>query len=369
MSLDPFLTHAVHAALEVARAVRVLGAATPRNAAAERKRLAARYEAGEECLPEWQYAPEPVTSVLRRLDALEQAAHAFGGELGQALVARLRELTLEARLMASVGQPDFARLAEARYPAKDPASDVLARRWLRRRPEDDGAAPLPTDDPSDARSLLCQIRQLVGKLALPMAVTTTTNLSSLAAVGERTIYVARGRTTTERAARRTAIHEVYGHALPRARASAQHPIFALGTARGADDQEGLALFYEERAGLLCNARRAELARRHLAAAAMRSGASFIEVVRTLRGSGATLSEALLCAERVYRGSTGTFAGLGRESVYLASFRRVRAHLRAHPEDEIVLGSGQIAVAEASRCGTQFAGRHALPCPPPTTATG
>jgi hypothetical protein len=36
-------------------------------------------------------------------------------------------------------------------------------------------------------------------------------------------------------------------------------------------------------------------------------------------------------------------GLGRERVYLESLVRVRAHLEAHPEDEPVLASGQVAL--------------------------
>ena len=49
------------------------------------------------------------------------------------------------------------------------------------------------------------------------------------------------------------------------------------------------------------------------------------------------------AERAFRGGDGSSPGLGRERVYLESFVRVRAHLAAHPDDEAVLASGQIAL--------------------------
>ena len=370
---DPFWLRTVQAALEAARSVRLLGAATPRNAAAERARLGARWAAGQECVPEWLYAPQPADGTLESLETLAMRASAAGGELGEALVERLQELALEARLMACAGAPAFAELAAARYPAPDRGATALARRWLRLGATE--AAPtVASDDEGDPRSLVRQVRRLVGETRLAFTVQTTPHLSSLAAVGERTIYVARARATTERIARRTAIHEVYGHALPRARASGLHPLLALGTARGADDQEGLALLFERRAGLLDGERRAELARRHVAAAAMRDGAGFVEVVRLLRSHGAGLEGALVAAERVFRGGDGRTAGLGRESVYIASFSRVRTHLRRRPADDVVLSSGQVSVARAALASAliasrQFAGRQALPCPPPTTATG
>ncbi|HSQ66725.1 MAG TPA: tyrosine/phenylalanine carboxypeptidase domain-containing protein [Polyangiaceae bacterium] len=370
---DPFWLRTVQVALEGARSVRVLGAATPKNAAAERARLGVRWAAGHEVAPEWLYAPQPADGTLELLETLAKRASAAGGELGEALVERLQELALEARLMACVGTPAFAELAGARYPAPGRGATALARRWLRLGAAEAGPT-VATDDEGDSRSLVRQIRRLAGETRLPFTVQTTAHLSSLAAVGERTIYVARARATTDRVALRTAIHEVYGHALPRARASGLHPLLALGTARGADDQEGLALLYERRAGLLDDERRAELARRHAAAAAMRGGASFVEVVRMLRSHGAELEGALVAAERVFRGGDGRFGGLGRESVYLASFSRVRAHLRRRPGDEAVMSSGQVSVARAALASTlvasrQLAGRQALPCPPPTSATG
>jgi hypothetical protein len=168
--------------------------------------------------------------------------------------------------------------------------------------------------------------------------------------------------------------------LPRVRAARAHPIFALGTAGGTDDQEGLALLYEQRHGLLDGSRRVELARRHLATSAMRSGADFIDVVGHLRALDPrmTLSEALHIASRTFRGSTGSFQGLGRESVYLPALVRVRACLRKSPHAERILESGQVAVnalrqlnalraVDPPAADPQF-GKQATPWPPVNTAT-
>jgi hypothetical protein len=67
----------------------------------------------------------------------------------------------------------------------------------------------------------------------------------------------------------------------------------------------------------------------------------------MEGHGVEVTEAVIVTERAFRGSDGTFPGLGRERVYLESFLRVGSHLTAHPEDERVLAAGQISVDAAA----------------------
>jgi hypothetical protein len=143
---------------------------------------------------------------------------------------------------------------------------------------------------------------------------------------------------------RTVTHEIEAHALPRTRARALPvAIFAMGTAGGSDDQEGYALWLEERRGLSGAGRRRELGSRHRAVSMMRAGADFVSVVRGVRGWGTSLEGALRIAERAFRGSHGDTPGLGREHVYLDAYLRVRDRLAAAPEDEAVLRAGQVAV--------------------------
>jgi hypothetical protein len=54
-------------------------------------------------------------------------------------------------------------------------------------------------------------------------------------------------------------------------------------------------------------------------------------------------EAVIVAERAFRGGDGTRPGLGRERVYLEALVRVRSHLALRPRDEDVLARGQVAV--------------------------
>jgi len=74
------------------------------------------------------------------------------------------------------------------------------------------------------------------------------------------------------------------------------------------------------------------------------GASFVDAVLLLESAhGVPIAEAILVAERCFRGSDGSFAGLGRERIYLETFLRVREWLATRAADERVLASGQISL--------------------------
>jgi hypothetical protein len=131
-----------------------------------------------------------------------------------------------------------------------------------------------SDDPTSG-SLLTRMREEVGRLQLPFAVVVQPSLAALSATGERHILVAAGRMCTRDDVERTVMHEIEAHAIPRTRAAqARLAIFQIGTARGIDDQEGLALVLEDRHGYLGPKRKRELAARHLAVEAMDGGARF-----------------------------------------------------------------------------------------------
>ena len=58
-------------------------------------------------------------------------------------------------------------------------------------------------------------------------------------------------------------------------------------------------------------------------------------------------DAVLMAERAFRGGDGEHPGLGRERVYLEGLVRVRAHLERAPDDERVLACGQVGIDAAA----------------------
>jgi hypothetical protein len=358
VSLPTFCAGADRALSRAASVIRLLGAVAPRNGDAERARVIAAFEAGGEARPRWTYSPSEQVELARELDAISLGLEAIwigeGEPLAGVYAARAAEMALEARLASAAGKPEFGALARRRFGARadeeddEDAADALARAWIA-RPCAPPAGPLRTSDGPEPESLASRMRDAIGRARAPFVVEVRSGLASLAATGDRIVIVAAGRRLDDEDVRRTVLHEVDGHVLPRTRAAALSPsIFQLGTARGTDDQEGLALVLEERAGLLGPRRARELAARHLTTVAMNHDASFVECVRTLtREHGLSPREAVLVAERVYRGGDGERAGLGRERVYLAGYVRVRERLAAHPEDEEVLASGQVALEAVS----------------------
>ncbi len=344
--LGPVERLVAHAAAET----RLLATLTPTNAAEERARLTGDLRAGRAPVPCWTYAPQEHATLRRALEAADGALDRLAdAPLAGLYRARARELCLELALCGAAGRREVAALSRDRFPADDrfaARASALCDKWLeeepRSRPEGD---PVPSDDASDPRSLLALMSAAVGEQRLPFAVSAQASLASLAATGDRVILVARGRPVYPEDARRTVLHEIEGHAKPRA-CSLASPISLVraGTARGVDDQEGRALLIEKRSGLLGSGRRRQLAARHRSVEAMLHGASFADTAMILKEAhGLDAADAVVVAERAFRGSDGTFAGLGRERVYIEGLLRVEAHLAERPDDERILEQGQIAL--------------------------
>jgi len=331
----------------------VIASCTPRNLARELAALEADFEAGRARPPRFVYRPRPAEAWLEGLGrARDEAAEL--GPWGELYAARLHELWLEAHIGRAAGNDALAGWAAERYARRDafhPAADELCDAWLAEPPPAPAVRKRRSDDEADPLSLVQRMRAEVGRRRIPFQVQVARGLSALAATGPHAIFVAPGRTMSDAAVERTVLHEVQGHALPRARARRHGGLYALGTAFGSDDQEGRALALEERSGHLGPRRRRELALRHRACALTRDGADFVTVVRNLypyteappSGGRRTRgwSDALRITARAQRGG-GTSGGLTRESVYLPAFLRVKSLLSVDPEADRWLGAGQVS---------------------------
>ncbi len=330
------------AVLFIERHTALLSRCRPANFAQERARLLAAWCGGRELAPEFTYARATDLSILRhQLQRLELALS--GQEWASLYAARIAELVLETRLVDAVGSAEFVNLSRQRFqtPFEQGAASLLAHQWVTAlhdvRAEEEYAI---SDDASDPHSLISRIRVWVGRQRLPFRVEVSADLVSLAATGEDFIVVAQNRRLTKVDVERVAVHEVLGHALPRARARGEPEVlFVVGAAGGSDLQEGYAVYCEQVSGVLHAARRAELGLRHLAAVGVWQGAEFVETMRILRALGAPLEVAMNVCMRVYRGG-----GLGREGTYLPAFCQVSRALRLAPELTQWLGAGRLSLS-------------------------
>jgi hypothetical protein len=258
---------------------------------------------------------------------------------------RIEELILETQLVDAVGSPDIVELSRRRYrrPFEDEPGLSLAREWTHLAPSTEQELVV-SDDLADERSLVRRVQAWVGRERLPFRVEVSAELVSLAATGEGFIVVAAGRKLSPEDAERVAVHEVFGHARPRARARREQVgLFVAGSAGGNDTQEGYAVYCEHRAGVLHTARRQELALRHLACLSVWDGLAFSENVEKLTAQSAPLEMALRICLRAYRGG-----GLAREGAYLPAYSAVS---RAIAEDATVahwLAAGRLSLPAIGR---------------------
>jgi len=267
--------------------------------------------------------------------------------MGRLYAGRARELADEATVASSVGTSGFWPAARRRFAPRDQfdaAADALSARWLDGGPHEAGpesSETIRSDDDRDPRSLVSRIRQELGARRLPLRVVISRDLASLAATGDGAVQVVADRPLTRRDVERTVLHEIEGHVLPRlAATTVPLALFALGTARGSDDQEGRALALERAAGFLDSGRRRELALRHVAARSVERGEDFLATAARLAAHEERPSELLRIACRAHRGG-----GLAREAVYLPALLRTEAA----SEDggvEAMMRLGRVAVDAA-----------------------
>ncbi len=345
----------------------ILAFVTPADAAEEQERLLAAWTAGDAQSPRWTPPSVDRALLARTRDAVALAITTIerdplhDGPRGWLGIyrARLVELALDLAVVDAAFGPQIGDAAAARFePSSSPSwkddraredADGLERAWI-----DDPRAPEPsdqvrTDDEGDPRSLVTRMRASISTLGLPVGVVVRERVGALAAAGDGLVVVAAGRKIPPREVERVVLHEIEGHVLPRERGRRHAPsINASGSAGASEDEEGRALFLEERAGFLHAARRRSLAARHRAARLVAADATFVDVVRDLRSVDVPLPDALAIASRVMRGGhrrgADVISGVARERVYLPAFVRVRRAIEDDPAWLDRLGSRRLALA-------------------------
>jgi uncharacterized protein (TIGR02421 family) len=326
---------------------RLLVGSTTHSDPVERQRLTNCVSRGEHAKPGWEWRPVPIEpSVWRELArARELAADAEASDL---YLQRLEELETELLLLESLGRskqvrPMAARLfgtgserifPEAEHSILDAAHEILAH-----APVEHEAKTVPAASTSglNLRDLMLDYAKHVG---LHIAVRVDPDLIANAAVGERTVFIADRRFGAHES-QRLATHEVYGHLVSAFNGRTQAlGVLAIGTAGSYGDQEGVAIYLEELAGLLSHCRQRTLAGRLLATHAMHAGVSFGDAARTLVSEhDFSAAGAVTLCERAFRAG-----GVARDAVYLTSWLRVR---RAVARAETNLGELQLGKVSLS----------------------
>jgi uncharacterized protein (TIGR02421 family) len=326
---------------------RLLVGSTTHSDPVERQRLTNCVARGAHAKPGWEWQPVAVErSMWRELaHARELAADSEASDL---YLQRLEELETELLLLESLGRskqvrPMAARLfgtggervfPEAEHTVLDAAHEILAHMPVDQEPK---TIPAASSDGVNLRDLMLAYAKHVG---LHIAVRVDPELIANAAVGERTVFIA-DRLFGAHEAQRLATHEVYGHLISGFNGRTQAlGVFAIGTAGSYGDQEGVAIYLEELAGLLGPCRQRTLAGRLLATHAMHAGVSFGDAARTLVSEhDFSPAGAVTLCERAFRAG-----GVARDAVYLTSWLRVR---RAVARAETNLGELQLGKVSVS----------------------
>lgn len=317
------------------RQIALLSRAQPRNVGKLRATLTSDWANGLETVPQLVFDRCPPLGAVRRgLELVWRFADQLGRDSGF-IADRSEELATEAMLAESIGAPGVPSLAACRFKVPAPSAstlETLARRWLGEARSMDGSLPssetlvVRSDDESDPKSVICTVRRYVGAARLPVRVEVRPELLSLAAAREDWIGVAAGRWVRPIDASRVALHEIEAHVRPRLAArSVPDSVLTCGCAGAGEDEEGRALWIEQRHGLLDQTRRGELGCRHLAGVLVRGGAHFVEAMHSLLEAGAKADQAVSALLRALRGG-----GLAREVVYLPAMVRIGGALSTSP---------------------------------------
>ena len=313
--------------------------------------------------PQWRWRRGYVTP--KHWWALDRSRRlAEHAPFGALYANRIDELELEMMLVERIGRPSEVRpLAIRRFGDGTEVAELedgqsrplntIAQGILRKVDGEQEPRTIPAqskDSPGEEGSALGIMRAVLRVSGVPGEARVDARLAAGAATGDRLVFIA-DRKFGQREISRFAIHEILGHLTSAANGRSQPlGILEYGTARSFADQEGVALYLEEQAGLLDGGRLRTMAARVVIARWMHEGASFHEsVYRLHRDSGVEIDDAVVLAERAYRGG-----GIARDVCYLRGWLRVRAAVRTQPEVFDLLRLGRVGVDDISTLKRLFA---------------
>jgi hypothetical protein len=311
---------------ECCKRARLLSAIRPLNWQEERTRIFRLAERKQYVSPKWAYfAPsDELRGLIRESEDLVARANEVDAV---DLSARAHELLVETKLAVSPGTPAFAALARQRFVVNAPwlaarkAIHHVRNQWIAERFEFDelrGQGREPSVPWYGSARVVGAAAAVFAELEVSFEVELSRAITARAATSDDCVYVRDGLQLRGPEVEQIVVHEVFGHALPRASARGDARRM-VGPAFARDTQEGFALLLEELSGKQDASRRYELAVRDWACEMMMSGALFPETLEALVDADTPLELALTACLRIYRGGSAQSAGLGREYVYLPAY--------------------------------------------------
>lgn len=234
------------------------------------------------------------------------------------------------RLLLAIGTRRFHALSRDVYgapssPFDHDTTNLDLARHLEERLVGERARTKPSEHRLPAEEFAARIEHRSKDIGLEVEVVLDDDLSAKVLAGMKRVRVRSGATFEPIEVEGLFVHEVETHALTAQNGAAQTrlPFLRSGGPRTTRTQEGLAVFAEFWAHALDVERMRRIVRRVQLIAQAEEGASFLDLFRSLRETGATDRDAYLDAQRICRGGlVEGGAPFTKDSAYLAGFTEV-----------------------------------------------
>ena len=303
-------------------------------------RLIADFAAGRYTLPEVQYQRPDHAAARAELEAIESAALAQGGALGEYLARTAESWRIAAEMLEVVGTAQVTAPSILLYGRPGDAipgsarSNLDAARYFVELSDELGAG-LDAGDAAegiDAETLRDEMTRTLDAFfgAGRVKVEIDPELTAKAAAGATRIRLRGGARFSDYDRHQLLAHEALVHTLTALNGRAQPLLASLArtSPRVTATQEGLAVFAELMSGAIDIARLKRISLRILAIEMALDGADFVEVYRFFHARGQGVADSFHSAQRVFRGvPLAGGAAFAKDNVYLSGLLTVHTFFR------------------------------------------
>jgi hypothetical protein len=197
----------------------------------------------------------------------------------------------------------------------------------------------------DAEVLKSYLNDIIQKYKLnTWQINIKSDIGSKVIVGNHIITINKNKKFSQNDLKRLGVHEVSTHVLRYENGCKRnHIIYSEGTAHSMETEEGLAIYNEEKAGVMNTQILKIYAARYLCTLEM-DKLSLYELVMLIKDY-IGIDQAVYVASRIKVGlcDTSSGGGFNKDLVYLKGYLKVKEHLEKKPEDYSKLYYGNISL--------------------------